>query len=253
MQAAAPGYKARFREWRDTDEARHALTLAIVVLLHILLAVVLLTVNPEFAKMGKQVVAMELLPDLEPPAPKAAEKKAEKVVEQPKRPKETIPEPVVKMERPPSEPLFEKQLFDAVDITKLPNVKNQTMGGAPGSTGRADSQIAPGKGPGGATMYVAEWVREPTDQELSFYVKDKARNGGEALIACRTVPRNLVEDCYLIDEAPRGSGLGRALIEASWQFRVRPPRINQEPQVGTWVQIHFTYTVVEEMGPRPNR
>jgi protein TonB len=248
MQAAAPGLKARFSEWRESDEARHALTLAIVVLLHILLAVVLLTVNPEFAKMGKQVVAMELLPNLEPPAPKAAEKKAEKVVEQPKRPKQTIPEPVVKMERPPSEPLFEKQLFDAVDIAKLPNVKNQTAG-VPGSTGRADSQVAPGKGPGGATMYVAEWVREPTDQELRYYVRDKMRNGGQALIACRTVARNLVEDCYQIDEQPRGSGLARALIEASWQFRVRPPRVNNEPQVGTWVQILFTFTVKEVQGP----
>jgi protein TonB len=249
MQAAAPGLMARFSEWRESGEARRALAFAIVLLFHILLAVVLLTVNPEFAKMGKQVVAMELLPDLEPPAPKAAEKKAEKVVEQPERPKETIPEPIVKMKRPPSEPLFEKQLFDAVDITKLPNVKEQTTGGVPAGNGRADSPIAPGKGPGGATMYVAEWAREPTDQELAYYVKDKARNGGEALIACRTVARNMVEDCYQIDESPRGSGLARALIEASWQFRVRPPRVNNEPQVGTWVQILFTYTVKEEQGP----
>lgn len=225
------------------------LSFAIVVLIHILLAILLLTVNPEFAKMGKQATSMELLPDLEPPAPKAAEKKQEKVVEQPKVPKSEIPKPIVKMERPPSEPLFEKQLFEAVDITKLPNVKEQTAGGVPAANGRGDSQVAPGKGPGGATMYVAEWVREPTDQELSYYVKDKARNGGEALIACRTAPRNLVEDCYKIDERPRGSGLARALIEASWQFRVRPPRVNNEPQVGTWVQILFTYTVLEQQGP----
>lgn len=241
--------KARFAQWRESDDARHALAFAIVVLIHILLAIVLLTVNPEFAKMGKQVVAMELLPDLEPPAPKAAEKKAEKVVEQPKLPKSTIPKPIVKMERPPSEPLFEKQLFDAVDISKLPNVKEESAGGVPAANGRADSPVAPGKGPGGATLYVAEWVREPTDQELSYYVKDKARNGGEALIACRTVARNKVEDCYQIDEAPRGSGLARALIEASWQFRVRPPRVNNEPQVGTWVQILFTYTVTDVQGP----
>lgn len=249
MLEAAPGLKARFSEWRESDEARHVLSFAIVVLIHILLAILLLTVNPEFAKMGKQATSMELLPDLEPPAPKAAEKKQEKVVEQPKVPKSEIPKPIVKMERPPSEPLFEKQLFEAVDITKLPNVKEQTAGGVPAANGRGDSQVAPGKGPGGATMYVAEWVREPTDQELSYYVKDKARNGGEALIACRTAPRNLVEDCYKIDERPRGSGLARALIEASWQFRVRPPRVNNEPQVGTWVQILFTYTVLEQQGP----
>jgi protein TonB len=249
MQAAAPGLKARFSRWRDSDESRHALTLAIVVLLHLLLAVVLLTVNPEFAKMGKQVAAMELLPDSEPPAPKAEKKAEQKVVEQPKVPKSEIPEPVVKMQRPPSEPLFEKQLFDAVDITRLPNVKAETAGGAPAANGRADSQIAPGKGPGGATLYVAEWVREPTDQEIGHYAGDRVRGTSQALIGCRTVGRNLVEDCYEIGEQPRGSGLARAMIEASWQFRVRPPRINGEPQVGTWVQILFTWNVKEVQGP----
>jgi protein TonB len=245
---AAPGLKARFAEWRESDDARHVLSFALVVLVHILLAVVLMTVNPEFAKMGKQATVMELLPDLEPPAPKAAEKKAEKVVEQPKVPKSEIPKPVVKMERPPSELLFEKQLFEAVDITRLPNVKEQSAGGVPAGNGRADSAIAEGKGPGGATLYVAEWVREPTDQEIGHYTRDQHRSG-EALIACRTWGRNLVEDCYQIDESPRGSGLARALIEASWQFRVRPPRINGEPQVGTWVKIHYTLTVREAQGP----
>lgn len=249
MQLASPGLAARFSEWKDSPRARRVLAFAIVALVHLLLAVVLLTVNPEFAKMGKQVVAMELLPDLEPPASKAAEKKAEKVVEQPVRPTEIIPEPIVKMQRPPSEPLFEKQLFEAVDITKLPNVKDESAGGVPAGNGRSDSPVAPGKGPGGATLYVAEWEREPTDQELSYYVKDKARNGGQALIACRTVARNRVEDCYQIEEQPRGSGLARSLIEASWQFRVRPPRVNNEPQVGTWVQILFTYTVTDVQGP----
>jgi protein TonB len=147
------------------------------------------------------------------------------------------------MERPPSEPLFEKQLFDAVDISKLPNVKEQSAGGVPAGNGRADSAIAAGKGPGGATMYVAEWAREPTAQELRYYVEGKTQGGAQALIACRTAGRNLVEDCYEIAEQPRGSGLARALIEASWQFRVRPPRINGEPQVGKWVQILFTWTV----------
>jgi len=248
MQVASPSLKAQISDWRESPRARRALAFLIVLAIHVLLAVLLLTINPEFAKMAKQAATvMEMLPDKEP-AKKAAEKKAQKTVETPKKPSQTIPKPVVKLERPKSEPLFEKQLFDAVDITKLPNAKNEGVAAAPtGSPG--DSAIAEGKGPGGSTMYVAEWVREPTDQELSYYVKDKARNGGQALIACRTVGRNLVEDCYQIDEQPRGSGLARSLIEASWQFRVRPPRVNGEPQVGTWVLILFTYTVKEVQGP----
>jgi protein TonB len=241
MQMASPSFAARVSEWQESPRARRVLSFLIVVAVHILLAFVLLTMTPQFAKMAKQVTAMELLPDLEPPAAKSLAKKAQKPVDKPQPPTSTIPPPIVKMERPPSEPLFEKLLFDAVDISKLPNRKSESAAAAP--TGDSAVTYGPGAGPGGVQLFVAEWVREPTDAELAFYVKDLARNGAVAIIACRTVARNKVEDCQVMDEQPRGSGLGRALAEAAWQFRVRPPRLNGEPQVGTWVQIRFTFTV----------
>ena len=186
---------------------------------------------------------------LEPPAPKAAEKKAEKVVEQPKVPKSTIPPPIVKMERPPTEPLFEKQLFDAVDISKLPNVKEPSAGGVPAGNGRADSAVAAGKGPGGATMYVAEWVREPTDQELRYYVKDKARNGGEALIACRTVARNW----WKIATRSMNRRAGPAL-PGRWSRRRGSSGCGRRASTTSrkWApgcRFYFTYTVQEVQGP----
>jgi protein TonB len=36
--------------------------------------------------------------------------------------------------------------------------------------------------------------------------------------------------------------LGYAIQEAAWQFRVKPPRVDGEYQVGTWVQIRIDIT-----------
>jgi protein TonB len=45
-----------------------------------------------------------------------------------------------------------------------------------------------------------------------------------------------------IDDYPRGSGIARALVNASWQFKVRPPRINGIPEVGSWVRIRIEFS-----------
>ena len=45
----------------------------------------------------------------------------------------------------------------------------------------------------------------------------------------------------LVGESPAGSNIGRSVLAAAWQFRVRPPMIGGNPQVGEWVQIRITY------------
>jgi protein TonB len=99
-----------------------------------------------------------------------------------------------------------------------------------------------GTAPNGEPLYAARWYREPTDQELGGYLST-ANGPGYALIECRTVSGYYVEDCALLSEGPQGSQIGRAVLAAAWQFRVRPARINGAEQFGTWVRIRIDYTV----------
>lgn len=104
-----------------------------------------------------------------------------------------------------------------------------------------DSERVAGSGPNGEPLYAAAWYREPYPDELAGYLST-ANGPGWALIACRTVADFRVEDCVQLAESPPGSGIGRAVMAAAWQFRVRPPRVGGQSKVGEWVRIRIDYT-----------
>ena len=108
--------------------------------------------------------------------------------------------------------------------------------------GSPDSEIV-GRAPDGSPLYAAQWYREPYPSELSGYLST-ARPPGWGLIACKTAPEWRVEDCQILGESPQGSQIARSALAASWQFLVRPPRIDGEYQVGAWVRIRIDYSVV---------
>ena len=126
--------------------------------------------------------------------------------------------------------------FAASDIGKL----GKSSGA---SSGSGKPVYGPGEGPGGAQLFPAEWVREPTDAELVTYLPSRGVPPGSwATIACQTIEHFHVENCQPLSEAPLGSGLSRGLRNAAWQFLVRPPRNGGQYEVGTWVRIRFTFT-----------
>lgn len=153
------------------------------------------------------------------------------------------PPPPVPIPRKSSEPfkLIELSSADmaAGDISKLSASAGKGEAGA--GTGTSKKIYGPGDGPGGAQLFNAEWVREPTRQEIDGYLNAKSAQAEWAMIVCRTVPGNRVEDCQELGESPRGSGLARGLRQAAWQFQVRPPRIDGKPEIGAWVKIRFDF------------
>jgi len=129
----------------------------------------------------------------------------------------------------------------ASDISKLKSSASNDDGAETGT----DSKLAygPGEGPGGQPLYNAEWYREPTDAQLNGYLPKGAPPNSWALIACQTMPQFHVDNCRSLGESPVGSGLGRAMREAAWQFLVRPPRRGGKVLVGAWVKIRIDFTL----------
>ena len=137
--------------------------------------------------------------------------------------------------------------FAASDISKMATHPAPTKdagdgGDGSGSGHNSGSTYGPGAGPGGEQLFNVEWYREPTDAELSFYMpKNGVAGDGYGEVACKMIAHFHVEDCTEIGETP-GSGYGRTVREAAWQFLIRPPSINGSPQIGKWVRIRIDWT-----------
>ena len=209
--------------------------------------------------LGMQPVAK--LPDLRlpvtfemAPAPQAAKKKAkaqkkekrrEERAEAPKqpqpvvRPPQPVEKPAVQLPSPFPFLVMNREQMASADIGQLPKADASN-----GSAGQGDSAAVagPGEGPGGVQLFEAEWYRRPSYAELATYVPANAPPNGWGLVACKTIDHYHVENCQALGESPLGSGFGRAVREAAWQFLVLPPRVNGKVMVGSWVRIRIDYT-----------
>jgi protein TonB len=236
---------------------RHGGALALALLLHILAFTILLlqkaTPIPMAAERGLKTF---LLPHEEEKG-KTPEAKTEsqqhkvtraerEAVEPPETP--PLPPPPSAEQTPPIQWLqLSRADMAASDIGKISNARPAASAADAGGESRAPA--GPGTGPGGATLYPADWYREPSSTELGGYLRPGMPRTGWGQIACRTVARYHVEDCYIIGESPRGSGFARSVMDAAWQFLILPPRINGKAQIGTWVSIRITYTERGGAGP----
>ncbi len=226
-------------DWQRPSKRQRALVIGLTLVAELLFLLMLFGLGPATwtGREPGQPTLIDLInaPPAPTPAPapsKSAEEKAKAAMPrlQPMAPV-LPPSPLAKS------PFVEltREEFAAADIGKL-----GTAGGQGKSGGETSASV--GTGPGGATLYRAEWYREPTDAEFAYYLPKEIEPGAWAEVACKTIPDNRVENCQAIGESPPGSGLGKALRLAGWQFRIRPPRIDGKPQVGTWVKVHIDFT-----------
>ena len=233
-------------DWRR-DGGGRVLAFVLVLLIHALLAWMILTIAPKMkmAKMGINAIeAFNILAPKAEPEPTPAKTTPPPAPAKAKAAPRAAPEA---MDAPA--PVFDLGVLPIeLDIRKLPNRRQELA-----DSKQPDTPVVSGPvyGPSqnrpsslaGKTLYAAEWLREPTDAELGFYMpKTGVPAGSWALIACRTVAGFRVEDCQEMGDSRPGSGLARAVRNAAWQFRVRPPRIDGRYQVGEWVQIRIDFS-----------
>ena len=266
MTAEPRGVAALWQAVRDTPRRRKLASLGIALVLEALILLLLLTLGTQFAGDGgrEAVPTMTAIEFAAPPDPEQAEEPASEseaapdtpappVTDQPLDPEPLRPSPLALKPSPapePAQPRQEPQQEPKPEAS--PSVKigarirpGRTMGPADtGNPRNAGDSERVGTAPDGEPLYAARWYREPTDQELSGYLST-ANGPGYALIACRTVPDYYVDDCVLESEGPQGSMMGRAVLAAAWQFRVRPARVGGREQVGSWVRIRITYSVAK--------
>lgn len=233
----------------DRSPRQRATAIALTVAAHLVLAWLLLHLGPSWTKTSDEPalstfdVAAPPGRREAPPTPRRAEKAraraggAPAAATSPPVTRAPVPAPV-----PPAADPGPAMLALDFDLGRVPR-RGSGEGEADGA-GKGDSVAAygPGAGPGGERLYNAEWYREPRPAELNGYLPNGVPPDSWALIACRTIPDNQVENCRSLGESPVGSGLARAMRQAAWQFRIRPPRRNGEPIIGAWVRIHFTWT-----------
>ncbi len=221
--------------WLRALNRRRVTAMAIVLVVEalIILALISLNLSPDLPrKLENPLIAFDVgMPKAETtkvtPSPKRS---AEKPVARP-----AVKKPLVILPRPlPGMVVISSEDFAASDISKLP----KSSGGGGGSGTR--SAYGPGEGPGGKTLYPAEWYVEPPHGALAAYLPEGAPEGSWAMIACQTVERYHVENCYGLGQSQQG--LSTALRRAAWQFLVRPPRVDGKPLVGAWVRIRFDFT-----------
>ncbi|QIG79882.1 hypothetical protein G5C33_08895 [Sphingosinithalassobacter tenebrarum] len=241
-----------------------ALLLALIV--EILLALLLLTIVPQFLDPEEES-AMSLFdvssqgtapPEVDPgdsedarPEEPAEEQPEPRPVEQPPQPQQPQPTREAPSERPVPNfiPMSRDEMAMVDDSMQRrpaerqstqPSRPSRTYGPVdPGVPGQRPDTPVVGTAPDGSPLYAAEWYRRPEQRMMADYLS-VVSGEAVALISCRTVPDYRVEDCVLQYESPKGSGMGQAVLAMAFKFRVRPARKDGKEQVGSWVRIRIT-------------
>ena len=236
--AATTAYSSRGSLRQRVTAALLALVVAALIVLGLILAGVLPQI---FVPVGTRALStFNLAAGGQTAAPTPRPKpQAKAAAKQPVKPSRTLPPPIVPMRVSPPTGMIvlSKDEFAATDIGKIKGTADAGAEGKGEQTADSRGTYGPGAGPGGKTLYAAEWYREPTRAEMAFYMPHGMVEGW-GMIACQTIERYHVDNCRALGESP-GSGISRGMRQAAWQFLVRPPRINGKPMLGAWVSIRY--------------
>jgi hypothetical protein len=241
---------------------RRGAALVLALIIEILLALLLLFLAPPMPgkKTGDRtnVFGIEAPKGDDSPDKKPSEKQQKKAARAQKAESKPVTQPPPPVPQPVETPVplgpptylkLTRNDYQQGDIAKVPSRATDSNADAAdnndtadtGGGGAGDTPTIGRKGRHGETLYRAEWYREPRNSELQPYINEnRARYPGFGLVACRTVARYKVEDCYELDGAVR---------QAAFQFLVRPPRVGNKLMVGEWVAIRIDYSQTRRPTP----
>ena len=249
MAAVLPQPSTGYQPGSRRERAVSAILSATIIVIAALLAIYQTGAVSKFGQ-GSILTAFDVSPaGSSPKAAKPVRQQVEKSRNPVSRPRATMPKPRIMIPNPEARTSDDFGVPGFIHLTRA-EMKAGDIGnkqGAKSGTALAEgtgNSGAPGlgDGPGGERLYNPDWFRKPTDTELATYLPKRNPGEGWGAIACRTIEDHRVEDCQILGESPGGSGYGRAVLNAAWQFRVIPPRINAKPQIGVWVRIKIDYT-----------
>jgi hypothetical protein len=223
---------------------RRTTSIIITLIVHVLLLLMLVTLSQPriFVPMGKNgLISISLASDQKKANSTKSQTKAKTAAKR-EKPAAAAPAaapvpPPVPNPNSPDYPVIKLTHDEMAGLDAA--MRNHSAGtGETAATNAPGDSAEAGTGPHGETLYAAEWYREPTDAELSYYMPRNKSGWGD--VGCRTIARFHVDDCVELGESPRGSGFSRAVREAAWQFLVRPPRVGGKLMVGEWVRIRIS-------------
>lgn len=252
MREAFTPSPSGYRSGSARQRAFSASLSAGIVVLVLLAAIYQTQIAPRLDDTAPTVTSFDVEGEQEDKGEKAAEEEQEEAEEDEKPAEREVPERFVEpVEVPPEKaptapqpkPAYSWLKMSSADMAAADIGKMSAPAPTTGKEAGGGKTYGPGEGPGGAVLYNAEWYRPPTNAELASYLPPERPDEGYGLIACQTIADYRVENCQILGESPRGSGFGRAVLNAAWQFRVKPPKINGKPQLGEWVRIRIDYGI----------
>lgn len=255
------------RSYQPSSDRRRAVSLALTIAAHILIAFLLWRLAPALdppAEPGRSLT-VNMLPvgDNNSTATKSAKaparaaqasrRTAPEPPAAPKPPAEDTPVPPPVTTTFPGYLVLTKNDFAASDVGKMPSRRS---GGSAGQQVVAtDSQSdavsgettpVAGKTGNGESFYNGYPYDGFAGSQLGPYLPKNMPSGSWGQVLCRMAEHDRITDCVQYGDKSPGLGLARALRQASWQFRVRPPRINGKPLVGSLIRIRLDYTVTNQ-------
>lgn len=181
---------------------RRAAAFALTIAAHVLIILLLMTLAPPppRPRVEPRPNIFRILPEPKPvEEPRAIAPKPVKREAGGSQPRAANPRPATATPPPPQASAKSPfglipggmELFDAADIGKLPaHPEDREDGGSgdgAGKSANSGSVYGPGEGPGGDRLYDVDWVKRPTNAELSPYMPASVPPGSWAIIACRMV------------------------------------------------------------------